>query len=349
MKNIFSFLSQNPLYLAGLLLAILSATVLLITSPVGQENATGAFFINYVISVGYLVAVLIKTMSKNGWRLAKGELKHTCILLVLFFISAFALNGDMNVFDNSVTWLSVWIVVSSIAIMLAPMNGVMPKVVNYIIFFLLGSALVLFTYYAIYLFPLYLISVLGLIAIGISIHTYIPFCLAIVTAILINRVRRQNSSILFAAIAGVLLPVLICACFLISWGSTNKQINLLVNQNALNEAKLPAWIAVSQHIDNSPAAERILKTGLVYTEASTDNFFWRGMPSRSFTEPKQHDPLVVMATLFFEKPNLDESERINILKAMYNARHQAQDRLWADDDLETNSIITNVKLFPEYR
>ncbi len=349
MKKILSFLSHDPLYLAGLLLAILSAAILLITTSFGPENGPGAFFVNYAISAGYLVAIFIRAFRKNGWRLRKGELKYTCLSLVLFFISAFALNRDMNVFDSSVTWLSVWIIIASIAVLLAPMTGALPKAVSYLICFLLGSALILFSYYAVYLFPLYLFSVIGLVAIGVSIHTYIPLFLAIVTVMLINRARRQNKGALFAAIGGALLPLLICAFFLVSWGVTNKQINLLVNQNALTEAKLPAWITVSQHIDNSPAAERILKTGLVYTEANTDDFFWRGVPSRSFTEPKQHDPLVVLATLFFKKPNLDEGERINILKAMYNARHQAQDRLWAGDDLETNSIITNVKLFPEYR
>jgi len=349
MKKIFTFLTQDPLYSVGLLLIAVSAAVLFITIPISHSDSTGAFFINYAISGGYLVAVFIRAVSGHKWLISKGKLIHTVILLILWFISAFALNRDMNVFDSSVAWLSVWIVVSSIAVMLAPMNSVLPKVVNYIIFFILGSALVLFTYYAIYLVPLYAISVIGIIAIGISMHTYIPLFLVIVTFVLIKRAARQNRGILYPVIAGAVLPLLICTWFLISWNSTNKQINLLINQNALNDAKVPAWITVSQHIDNSPTAERILKTGLVYTEASNDNFFWRGLPSKSFSEPRRHDPLVVLATLFFKQPNLDETDRINILKAMYHARHQAQDRLWSGDDLETISIISNVKLFPEYR
>jgi XrtN system VIT domain protein len=349
MKKIISFLSEDTLFLAGFLLIIISAVIFAVAMPVSSQNFGGAFFINYVISAGYLLFLFIRGIAKYKWRFSKGKLIHTVMLLLIWFVSAFALNREMNIFDSSAPWLNVWIVLSSAALMLACLYTVLPKLFNYLLFFLLGGALLLFTYYAIYLVPLYLISVIGLIAIGISLHTFVPLGLSVVTATLIIRASRQNKGLLYAAIAGFALPVLACVCFLFSWNATNSRINLLINQNALGDAKLPAWISVSQQIDNSPLAERILKTGLVYTEATGGNIFWEGMPSHTFNEPKQHDPLVVIATLLFKKPNLDEGERIKILKAMYNSRHQAQERLWSGDDLETVSVISNVKLFPEYR
>ncbi|WCT11050.1 XrtN system VIT domain-containing protein [Mucilaginibacter jinjuensis] len=349
MKRITILLSQDRLYLAGIILIIISAMILAVTDQFTRQSASGAFFFNYALSAGYLFVLLFGKVSKRGLNLSERKIGHIIMLLVLWFISAFALNREMNVFDQSVPWLSVWIVLSSVALILASMYQALPGLLNYITFFLLGGAFLLFSYYAIYLLPLYVFSIIGIIAIGISLHTYVPLGLAIVTAILILSVSRQNIKMLYMAIAGFALPVIGCISFLICWNTANQKINLLINQNALNDAKLPAWINVSQHIDNSFWAERILKAGLVYHEVSNDHFFWGGMPSHSFDEPKQHDPLVVIATLLFKKPNLDENDRIKVLKSMYNSRHQAQERLWSGDNLETISVISNVKLFPEYR
>jgi len=351
MKKIINYLAKDMLTLAGLMLVILSASVFVILSLSGlKEPSFGAFFFNYVLTVGFMIAVFIRTLRDHKWRLSAGKTEHTVLMLVLWFISAFALNLEMNVFEDSVPWLCALIIVSTIALMLAACWKQLSRVFKYVVFFFLGAALLLFMYYGIYLLPLYAMSVIGIIAIGISLHTFVPLCLTIITANILVKACRQDKATLYAAASGFLLPLIGCIIFIVSWGQTNRQINVIINQNTLNEGKLPAWIAVSRHIKSSPIAERILKAGLIYHEVSLDeNFFWGGMPTHSFDGKKQHDPLVVMATLFYRKSNLDEQERINILKAMYNSRHQAQERLWSGDNLETISVISNVKLFPEYR
>ncbi|MBD1365061.1 XrtN system VIT domain-containing protein [Mucilaginibacter sp. ZT4R22] len=351
MKNISTYLHEDKLTTAGLGLIAFSAILFVLTGMYGHSNSElGAFAGNYLISIGFLLALWVVTIQKHGWRYSLGKAEHTVVMLVLWFISAFALNREMNVFDDSTDWLSIWIVASSITLLLAMRYNRLSGIPKYFIFFLLGGALLLFTYYAFYLLPLYLLSVIGILAIGISLHTFVPLYMGILTVVIIIRASRADKAVLYTAIAGFVLPLIAAGVFLFCWNQQNKQINLIINQNTLNEGKLPAWVAVSRAIDRSPVAERILKAGLVYHEvSSTGNFFFGGMPSQSFDERKQHDPLVVLATLFFEKPNLDETERINILKAMYNSRHQAQDRLWSGDMLQTISVISNVKLYPEYR
>ncbi len=350
MKKIKEFLFQDSLSISGLTLILISTLVFVFTEQAGSGASSGAFFINYTISGTYLLLLFIRSLSNKSRGLFKGKIEHTALLLILWFISAFALNREMNVFDSSVPWLSVWIVISSITLLLVVLFPSMPAFFKHILFFLLGAALLLFVYYAIYLLPLYSISVIGVIAIGISLHTYVPLCLALITSTIILRKAKENKHLLFTSIAGFVLPILLCIGFLIQWNNTNRKINLILNQSALNEVKLPAWIAVSQHIEKSAFTERIFKTGLVYHEVKPDgNIFWGGMPSRSFDQPKAHDPLVVIATMLFSKPNLDEKEQIKILKSMYDSRHQAQERLWSGDNLETVSVISNVKLFPEYR
>ncbi|MES2454632.1 MAG: XrtN system VIT domain-containing protein [Bacteroidota bacterium] len=350
MKRIISFLSDDPLYLSGIILILVSSGVLALDLSVSHQNNSAAFMINYLISIGYTVAVLVRAFSLHGWRIAQSKLSYTGLLLILWFTSAFALNLEMNVFDDSVTWLTVWIILASIVFIFATQWADLPAKWNNLVFFLLGAALLLFIYYAIYILPLYVLSAVALVALGISMHTFIPLFLSLVSIVLVIRAVRQNKALLYPVICGLAWPVILGACFLLSWGSQNAKINYLVNQNTLEEGKLPAWIYVSQHLEPSFLTERILKSGLVYQEANlSGNLFWGDMPSRSFDERKQHDPLVVMATLFFERPALDEKDRIHILKAMYQSRHQAQERLWSGDFLETKSVISNVKLFPAYR
>src|ERR1041385_2923307 len=118
MKKIKEILFHDSLSIVGIILIIVSAIVFAISSQLNHQSASGVFFINYLISVGYLLTVFIRTFSNHGWSLVKGRIEHTILLLVLWFISAFALNRDMNVFDSSVVWLSVLIVISSIVLVL---------------------------------------------------------------------------------------------------------------------------------------------------------------------------------------------------------------------------------------
>jgi len=349
MKRIISFLTADLLYLTGVILILVSASALALGISADSQNTGFTFLINYLLSIGYTLAVLIRSFSIHGWRISRGKLSYTSLLLILWFVSAFALNLEMNVFDDSVNWLTVWIVLASAVFIFAAQWNNLPPIWSNVVFFLLGAALLLFVYYAVYLVPLYVISSIALVALGLSMHTFIPLFLSLVCIVLITRAIRHNKALLYPVVCGLAWPVALGACFLLSWGSENSKIRSLVNQNTLADGKLPAWIYVSQHLEHSWLTKRILKCGLVYHEANMDNLFWGAMPSRSFDERKQHDPLVVMATLIFGKPVLSEDERISILKAMYQSRHQAQERLWAGDFLETTSVISNVKLFPACR
>jgi XrtN system VIT domain protein len=309
----------------------------------------GLFFVNYILSGSYLLLLFTSNYQLNRWKVSKGKLEHTVLLLILYFISAFSLNKEMNLFDPSVRWLQISLVIASVALIIASRYHSLPRIINFIVFFILGSSLLLFLYFAIYLLPLYLMSILGLLALGISIHTYIPLFLVIISVVVLVRASREYKALCFAAITGFSIPLILTIFFCISWNSNIKKINGLINQNSLNETKLPPWVYVSQHLKNSFVVERILKAGLSYHVSNNGNFFWGDIRSSSFDEQLLHDPLVQIASLFVRKPNLDEKDQINILKSMYDSRHQAEDRLWSGSDLETNSIITNVKMFTDYR
>lgn len=350
MNQLNKLRSQDPLYFSGLIMVAISAIIFGLTINIEQENSTGVFFVNYALSAVYQICLFVHLFSNYKWHWGQGKLHHTVLLLILLFISAFSLNREMNVFDSSVTWCSIWIILSVITLILASnFKLIFLQKSRYVLFFFVGLALILFIYYSIYLFPLYVISLIGLAALGISIHTYVPLFLTIVTISLIIKAIRTDKKLWYPIVAGCLLPLIALSFFSLKWQQTSEKINSIINRNRLNDSKLPAWVEVSQQLEPTFVTQRLLKIGLVYHEADIDNLFWGRMPNISFEEKQQHDPLVVIATLLFKKTNLDEKERINILKSLHGARHQAQERLWEGDNLETISIINNIKLFPAYR
>jgi XrtN system VIT domain protein len=221
---------------------------------------------------------------------------------------------------------------------------------KHVLVFFLGIAFLLFIYYSVYLTSMYLIGIFAAIALGLSLHVFVPMGLAIATFITIKKAVRGSKSLKMALGAGLLVPIVACSIFIWQWKSINNQVNLAINHNTLSEGKLPTWVVISQNIPKNAIAQRIIKAGIVYKTANLgDNWFWGNWNKASFDEPMQHDPFIVIASLFGGDLNLDEKERIKILEAMYDSRHQAQERLWSGDKLKTANVITNVKIFPEYR
>src|SRR5258707_604885 len=73
------------------------------------------------------------------------------------------------------------------------------------------------------------------------------------------------------------------------------------------------------------------------------------MPARNFDEVRKHDPLVMIASLCCPAKPLTQDERLKVLESGYNARHKTQNRLWNGDHLNTTNVITNLRVWPQYR
>ncbi len=344
MKNLKAILDEDQLVKTGLIMILVSTALFLIPETnlfeLNEGSAFGLFWGNYLLSVTYFFLVVFKKPRRPA---------YWTLLYLLWFISAFALNRSLNVFNNSVPWLCVVICLACGAVMLALFMEHMGNAAKHVLVFLLGIAFVLFVYYSLYLTSMYIIGVLAAIAIGISLHVFAPAALAVCTFNIIRR-NTQSRTLKMALAAGVAVPVIACAVFIWQWNSINKQVNLAVNHNTLSEGKLPSWVIISQNIPKNAIAERVIKAGLVYKTVNLqENWLWGDIKTASFDEPMKHDPLIVLASLFCGQTNLEDKERIKILEAMYDSRHKAQERLWSGDKLKTASVVTNIKIFPEYR
>lgn len=342
---------QDTLHWTGLLSIVVSTIFFCINNYLsGTSSDFSSFIICYGITAIYSLAVLMRTVAHHGWYYSRSPLHHTAIMLILWFISAFALNREMNIFDNSADWLSVTICIASASVILATFREHLPDYLRQLLIFLLSISACLFAYYAAYLVPFYLMGAVASIFIGISLHVFIPMLLCITSITYIVRMSRNTPYTRYITLAGICIPILIIALFTFQWRKLQQSVKQVQNNYTLKENKLPEWVAIAQQLPESFVTEKFLKTGLVYyvPELSGD-WYWGNIGGATFDEPKKHDPLVVIASLFSGKADISDEDRVSILRSVYNSRHLAQERLWSGDHLETSNVVSNVRIFPEYR
>ena len=158
------------------------------------------------------------------------------------------------------------------------------------------------------------------------------------------RDRAYRNSLL----AGGTLTLALVVGFFVQWNLINQQIKLNY-YSAEKDKELPTWVALSSVIEDNWVTHKILKSRLVYSVANTSSFGFTPRRSRSFDEPKKHDPLVVVASLFSEPLDLSRTEQVKLLNAVFDQRHQTERKLWSGRDLSTTSVETSIQFFPEYR
>ena len=345
--------TQQPNLLIGLIFIIISFIVFMIPELMPpntiDSDSLGPFIIHYILGLSYAIILLSKSFFKFRWRFLKSDIEPTVLLLILFMISAFALNRAIPVFEESTGWVCAYLTTQCITLILLVFRDRLPDFFQKILLFILGAGTVLYAYYAVYLIPLYAIGLIGSILFGIAAHTFTPLFFLIFTLLFFKKLFKENKHNLYPFLAGIIVPIILSIAFVIQWQQRKTQAEKIINEGIINESALPLWAKLSQHLPRNTFTEKMLKTDLVYTTPDEGESWWWGMPQQSFDEVRKHDPLIMTAVFLRGKLDLSDDERINVLKSMYDSRHQAQERLWSGDRLETFNVISNIKLFPEYR
>ena len=311
-----------------------------------NEVAAGFFVFHFIFAIAYFFLPRLISYPENDER----KIHYRFITLTLFLISAYALNRNTPVFADSATWYCILLILVMTNFLSSVFFAVIPLWCRYTSYFIFGIGTVLFLYLAIYLVPMYPVSILGLLAFGLSIHTFIPLFFTIATIKLaIQLAERRAYWVAFAG--GFLSTITYCIIFITVQSLHTKEINRAVATAMIDgEDQLPLWVQMAQKLDNNEDVGQILKASLQSSPVNW-NMGWLDMvpgSGRNFQREKQfHDPLVQMASLFTKPVALPREESINILKSQYNARHQAQERLWSGNDLQTNAVVTNIQVWPE--
>lgn len=313
-----------------------------------DDNLT-LFFVHYFIALAFVIILLLNKAYgiRRSWR--KEHIHKTVMLMNLFLVSAYALNRELPVFEDSVPWFCVYLVLASAVMLSYHYFDQVPKVVNYVQHIALGSALVLYLYMTIYVANFYMLGTVGIILVGIGAHIFVPVLLLVCAIRLLVIAHEKKKVGLVWVSGGAFVTVGFVAGFIAVWNARVKNIDRLVNQSVIHaDTGLPVWVKVAQTAKNDWITERILKSRLVYTSSNNHfqlDFFPDG---NNWDEKRKHDPLVFIAS-GSGVSSLSPEDRKNILTAITDSRYKAQERLWSGDNLSTSYIVTDVDLYPELR
>ncbi len=191
---------KDKIFIEGLILIFLSLIFfcLPLVATVNQ-GSSGLFIANYLLAVIFFVILLATKRLKKG----KSGLMPFILFLILLLISAYALNRDMTVFEAAVPWFAVLQIILCVNYIAFAYFERYPLWLQYVMTFLLGIAIVTFLYIALYLFPLYILSAIAAIALGISLHSFVGLLFVIYTIVLLRKWYKISSSSLSVSLAAL--------------------------------------------------------------------------------------------------------------------------------------------------
>ncbi|NLR58585.1 XrtN system VIT domain-containing protein [Chitinophaga polysaccharea] len=331
-------------FLLGLVLLTVSLPLFVTSCYVVEDKAVFAFLINHLIALFYFLALWWSGALKAG----PNRRKVTAAAFVLLFIDAYTVNNVFSVFQTSAPWFVVVLVLLCANTLAFGYFDSWPEWVRLLQCAVLGFTFLAPVYLAIYLLPLYIISLIALIAIGISVVTFTPILLCWFNLRMVQqevwKVKRYRLTYLFSGAAALLLT----AAYVIVYGMQVKAIDdsehLAISQNN----GMPVWMKTAQTLPRGPLVEKILKTDLVYVSPVwTDASFW-DVPDRRYDHELIHDPLFVTASALFGRTTISGDDRLNILNVIYDKRHYTEERLWSGNDLVTTRVATTADIWPQY-
>lgn len=346
-STIISKRFNDLIYRTGVIFLVLTVIIFLIPEKLPAEEDLLWFVINHCITAGYFLILLISGRLRRG----REGLHPFFLFLLMFLVSAYALNRVCPVFDESVPWFTATLVLCSLNYAAFAFLRMMPVPVRMIMFFLSGLSVCCFLYLAIYIIPYTFLGILAFFLFGISLHGLVPLLFVLYTIRLFRRSYARKRAYKLAFLSGIGTTLLIVATYTVLWKVKVTEMDNAYQRADSPEMYLPRWLNVASRLTPGPIPEKILKTDMVYS--TPGNWGWDGMfaggRSRNWNGEVKHDPLVMIASALGGTTILPDADRIHILKALYDSRYEAEERLWSGDDLLTTHVQTSAHIWPRLR
>ena len=332
------------IYRAGWFLLIASFLTYLLPEFLSFEKEDTKFMLflfNFLACIGYYVAMLIYKFKQQRPRpnIPYAVWVH---FVLLFTISAFSLNRSLEVFAQFPLWLNTYTLLAVSVFLVFPYFDQLNKLLQNLLWVLIGAILVLSLYFTLYLLPLMPISIIGFFVFGLSIHTFVPLFWLLLIFILLQRQSVVN----WKAIGiGFLIPVILLVVFLNKWKGIQNEVKDIQAANHLDSKnELPMPIALAQWLPTDKLAEEILVSPFY-----SQDFWSNGFGLDFDGERKYHNPLAIIGGIFFGEVDVDRSTTEAILNIRRDQRHKTEERLWSGVSLSTSAITSKVQVFPAYR
>lgn len=328
-------------YLPYFSLLMLSVLVFFISDAFPNTYGDHAFTY-FLFHAGLAILCLFGSLTFSRESPTRKDVRTIFWLLAL--VSCYALNREIRVFNTPTPWLCALLLTTGAALLLLRYADLMPRWAKALTGLATGVACVLYFYFALCLASLYVYGLFALVLLGLGFHVFVPAFLLYHTISAIRRLHLGKP-----ALTGAALSLIIIIGFAVQYSSTVYRINRTYHRTtAENGSDLPVWAETTRQLRPGFITESVLQTGLKYASKGMleDLFDWTP-PRRFYNGLVCHDPLVDIATACAPPLALGLEERVQVLNALYDGRHDTQERLWSGDQLSTSYVHTKVKLWPE--
>lgn len=335
-------------YWIGLAFTIISFSIYLF-GILGKQDLnlrsflSGMFILNFIFTFLYAVILLGFKLSYSSPR---PNITQGCWvnLVVLFTISAFSLNQEMQVFARFPLWLNIYTLLMVAVFFAYPFARNFTKPFKILLYTFTGSALVLSLYMTIFLCPLMPLSLLVFWFFGISLHSFVPALWLLMLLLFLFR-KNEDGRLRHFAWIGAFIPVCFLAIYLVQWNSIQTQIKDLVSAKHVQLSnQLPHAVQLAQKLPSDPLSETIMISPFKSQRFWGDDFNFNGAGEQKF-----HDPLSLVAIALLGGIDIDEATVETFLNIRRDYRHKTTRKLWLGNSLSTSSIATNIQVFPDYR
>lgn len=350
---------RNGLFTTGFILLVCSMALFALYTYVLRDAPAspdmGMFFLHYAVAITYAATLMTNGIFKFRVQTAVESRAARWTSLLLFLVSAFALNRDFAVFQQSTEWLCVALVgagATMTAYAWTPWLGVR---MQQIVYFSLAMSVWLFGYAAVTLAPMYPVGLIGLLLLGMSVHLFIPVLLATTLGRRLVADYRTQEHLRPAIWAGFSLPPTVVFLFLIAWSQCLERVSITRDDALLRRTSdLPDWVLMAQRIDGSNPVTRyimnqMLGVGMHYDEGPTLGGAGLMGSMTVMDDVKVHDPLVVIANRLLPPPDLSREDKVSLLRAINNDRHNTEEKFWSGRHLTTQSLVSQARIWPQFR
>lgn len=331
-------------FVFGLILICVAVVMYIVSCSTPADFNNGIpFLVTHVLLLGYFLGAWF-TGTLKPWY---GRRKVMAAFVVILLIQAYTVNNYFTVFESSAIWSGIMLVFICANILAFGFFEAWPEWVRYLQCAILGFTFLLPFYLAIYLVNMYIIGLIGLIAIGLSIVTFSPIFIIWFNLRMIRKlvwpVRAYRLTYLWSGALAAAIVVLYCGIYV----ADKSKLEEAYRASAAED--LPAWISAAKHTSDDFITEQLLKTDIVYTSPGISRgfSFWN-TPRKEYDQKITHDPLFMTAGALFGIISIPEEDRLRILSVMHDKRHYSADRLWTGVDLVTTSVSTAADIWPQY-
>ncbi|MEP6929822.1 MAG: XrtN system VIT domain-containing protein, partial [Flavobacterium sp.] len=220
--EINAFLNDKIGVKISMIVTLLSSMILigaLIGSSLDYKSFETLAVANLLIEFTFGIVVTYKFLRNNN--------KYIHLLPFIFlnwFIGCFSTNIYINIFEN----LPIWVYCTTFLFCLTNFvlySPVKNNYVNVLSYFINGCSYLLIIYYAFFLIPISVISVIGIIVLGLGFYGLVPAIVLIVHTIILSKKILQNKNYIYAFCSGIAAVIMGLTLFIVLLNVESQKIN----------------------------------------------------------------------------------------------------------------------------